>query len=304
LVFKQGRLITIRSWLAADDMLIQELNPLIQFLATLAVADYSDLGFDESVKRVLVGGLVQYRFTVGDKEYVTLSVLADYRANTITGRGTRVWVVKLFGDKSGRTYVLKDAWIGENDTPEGIKMKLIRRNIRRWIARNHDGPKADDISREYSTWEERIEEPDLSNSESQDLWDPEEDQEENRKAPYNKYFLTPVIHCFVPPSSGSTGKDRTHAMACLIGEDFFDGSISETSTSQRSSGSRPFSQSNRSQVVGAIPGPEPHRANEATHVRRLVHYRIVFQEVGTTFHDLSSTGSIFAALRDAAIGML
>jgi hypothetical protein len=279
------------------------LNPLIHFFAALAVADYSDLGFDESVERVLIDGVVQYLFTVGDKKYQTLRVLADYRANTITGRGTRVWEVILVGDKSGRTYVLKDVWIGENDMPEGITMKLIRRNIRRWLERNPYGPNADEILPEDSSWEERIEEPDLSNLESQDLWDPEEEMEKHRKAPYSKYFLTPVAHCFVPPSPGSAEKDRTHAMACDIGGNFFDGSISETPASRRSCGTSSLSQSSRSEAVGAIPQSYPRSATKATHIRHLVHYRIVFQEVGTTFHKLSSTRSIFAALRDAAIGM-
>jgi hypothetical protein len=246
--------------------------------------------------------MVQYRFRVGDKVYQTRRVLADYRANTIIGRGTRVWEVVDADDRSPnpRRYALKDVWIGESDVPEGIIMKVIRRNIRRWMMENPDGPAADEVFPEDSTWEERIVQPELNESESQDLWDPKEPREEA----YNKYFLTPVEHCFVPPSPGSIEHDRTHAMACDLCDKFFPPSISRTSPSRRSSGSKSLSQSNRSKVVGAIPRSGSHRANKVTHIRRLRHYRIVFEEVGTTFHDLSSTGSIFAALRDAAIGML
>jgi hypothetical protein len=84
--------------------------------------------------------------------YETRRVLAYYHADTIIGQSARVWEVVDVEDKErNRRYVLKYVWTGKNNMPEGITMKLTGRNIRRWIARNPDGPNADEILPEDSS---------------------------------------------------------------------------------------------------------------------------------------------------------
>jgi hypothetical protein len=61
--------------------------------------------------------------------------LANSGVMGICGRGTRVWeLVKVDGPDLERTYVLKDAWIGENRTTEGSRLRDI-----------HDHPSSEEL---------------------------------------------------------------------------------------------------------------------------------------------------------------
>ncbi|KAI3607815.1 other 1 protein kinase [Moniliophthora roreri] len=112
---------------------VTEQKPLVHFLLATSFASKTDLGYDPTVRRKLVGQgktkSVVYEYMVYDEEkgrevwYRTVdAVLSNYRANRPLGRAIRVWKVRELDDKGepfGPTYVLKDYWITLNSMTEG-----------------------------------------------------------------------------------------------------------------------------------------------------------------------------------------
>uniref|UniRef100_A0A0W0GBD5 Protein kinase domain-containing protein n=2 Tax=Moniliophthora roreri TaxID=221103 RepID=A0A0W0GBD5_MONRR len=112
---------------------VTEQKPLVHFLLATSFASKTDLGYDPTVRRKLVGQgktkSVVYEYMVYDEEkgrevwYRTVdAVLSNYRANRPLGRAIRVWKVRELDDKGepfGPTYVLKDYWITLDSMTEG-----------------------------------------------------------------------------------------------------------------------------------------------------------------------------------------
>ncbi|KAJ7604112.1 hypothetical protein DFH06DRAFT_1114004, partial [Mycena polygramma] len=66
---------------------------LIRAISTFSLAKPEQLGFDSSISQVEIEETVQYKISLNGKVYVTICPLADYRADSIQGRSTRVWLV-------------------------------------------------------------------------------------------------------------------------------------------------------------------------------------------------------------------
>jgi serine/threonine protein kinase len=71
------------------------------------------------VKRIKQDGRTQYEIVVGDKTYRTVSVLSDFGADPLLGRGTRVFKVYDIKDLSRTPRALKDVWVETDCRREG-----------------------------------------------------------------------------------------------------------------------------------------------------------------------------------------
>ena len=76
------------------------------------------LGWDETIQACEEGDDRYYLIKSRQDAYKTLEVLADYGADTLTGRGTRVYKVERQSDKN--VCVLKDVWVDEDRDPEDV----------------------------------------------------------------------------------------------------------------------------------------------------------------------------------------
>ncbi|KIK65073.1 hypothetical protein GYMLUDRAFT_194872 [Collybiopsis luxurians FD-317 M1] len=98
---------------------------LVHFFIAFAFSSPTALGWDPTIQYFDTHeGHRRYKITVDRQEFTTVSVLADYAADSTVSRGTRVWLVE---DKRGERYVLKDLWLDEDRLPEHtIREELLK----------------------------------------------------------------------------------------------------------------------------------------------------------------------------------
>jgi hypothetical protein len=109
----------------------QEPATLISIFASLSFATDDALGWDPSIKRVLVDGKMCYEIEVHGVEgaksvYRTHKVISDVGAIGLRGRGTRVFLARWLdqnGQAVGDLVALKDAWV---DVTRPGKEKIVR----------------------------------------------------------------------------------------------------------------------------------------------------------------------------------
>ncbi|KAG1771178.1 hypothetical protein EV702DRAFT_1270925 [Suillus placidus] len=81
-----------------------------------ASATMKGLGWDPTVERVHNGEEIQYKFTVGDEVFTMTHELATYGADSMVGRGTRVYEAT---DTKGKKVAIKDSWREVDRQSEG-----------------------------------------------------------------------------------------------------------------------------------------------------------------------------------------
>ncbi|KAJ7135372.1 hypothetical protein C8R43DRAFT_615336 [Mycena crocata] len=81
-----------------------------------------------------IHGKPQYKMVVKGKTFVTIDIIANYRAAGICGTGTRVWLVYEEGFPESR-YVLKDMWMPLHSLAEGEQLRRLHLRLE---AVNHD----------------------------------------------------------------------------------------------------------------------------------------------------------------------
>ncbi|KAJ7625023.1 hypothetical protein DFH06DRAFT_1058935, partial [Mycena polygramma] len=101
---------------------------LIRAVSTFSLAKPEQLGFDSSISQFKNEKTIQYKISLNGKVYVTIRPLADYRADAIRGRSTRVWLVHLEGQPDVH-YVLKDVWIPSGSLPEGDQLERLHKEL-------------------------------------------------------------------------------------------------------------------------------------------------------------------------------
>jgi hypothetical protein len=74
------------------------------------------LGWDPTVERIRDGEGFQYKFTIGDEVFTTTRELATYGADSMVGRGTRVYEAT---DAEGKKVAVKDSWREAGRQSEG-----------------------------------------------------------------------------------------------------------------------------------------------------------------------------------------
>ena len=104
---------------------------VIHVFTSLAFASETDLGYDPTIKRVLVGEAIQYEITMPNGEtYVTDEFpLFDFRADVAQGRATRVWKVFKKGGDRNEHFALKDLWMFSDSKSEGEIMRNLLNKI-------------------------------------------------------------------------------------------------------------------------------------------------------------------------------
>ena len=112
----------------------------MDFISRIAYGTDHELGWDSSItlyEPSVASGTLQYDITVrqGDDgsaiTYRTKRMISNIGADTLRGRGARVWeVAELDGNSeekdSGLTCVLKDSWVDEDRRREGEILKQVR----------------------------------------------------------------------------------------------------------------------------------------------------------------------------------
>ncbi|KAG1870556.1 hypothetical protein C8R48DRAFT_771007 [Suillus tomentosus] len=81
-----------------------------------ASSDSKNLGWDPTVERIRDEKGFQYKFTIGEEVFTTTRELATYGADSMVGRGTRVYEAK---DAKGKKVALKDSWREAGRQSEG-----------------------------------------------------------------------------------------------------------------------------------------------------------------------------------------
>jgi hypothetical protein len=297
---------------------------LVYFFAALATASYEQLGWDSSVERVLIRDAsidqfqIQYRFRVGDKRYQTVKCLADFRANDIVGRATRVWEVTEIRQHADREWkpvgppcVLKDIWMDAKERQEAITIKLIRHLLKQWMLKYPHAPDAADLETEsdedYPFLDEWLQDadghPDFDNDAP-----PDAPPANGKDAPYYDYFPTVLSHGFVKLENGEddslvrlvapeflqtlrSGQFETWAVP-----DFVEKACRAPMTSLNSASTLSITSGLPS--VNVAVSVKKVRAR----VRDTIHYREVLKHVGKTLFDAESVNRLCEGLLDAAIG--
>jgi hypothetical protein len=98
---------------------------VIHVFTSLVLASKTNLRYDPTIKRVLIGTAPQYEVTLqdGDTNVTDGFPLCDVRANVTEGRATRVWKVYRKGGDQEDCFVLKDLWMFSDSKSEGDTMR-------------------------------------------------------------------------------------------------------------------------------------------------------------------------------------
>jgi hypothetical protein len=287
----------------------------------LAGATSEQLGWDNTIHRVIVQEETRYEIEVGGDRYQTVRLLADFRANSIVGRATRVWeakkmewdhIEKRYFVPGGRaSVVVKDLWINKQESQEAMTIKRLRYLLFRWREDNPNAPDASDYSHldpdpdpTFTLREARIDEyfndPMFAPDEPPNLpglaWG---------DAPYDRYFPHVLAHGYVKLGNGlldcSDQLVRPGKFAELRHRDHL---VFMSQPIPRTSSPPGVATASGSTAVVTQGGSQTPRKEDGVlnQFRDAVHYRIVLEHIGTRLDAASDLNDVFAGLKDAAIG--
>ncbi|KAG1884235.1 hypothetical protein F4604DRAFT_1952371 [Suillus subluteus] len=117
-----------RAFLAVTEPIncFEDIDGVISLFYALGFASASTslkgLGWDPTVERIYVGEKIQYKFTVGDEVFTTTRELATYGADSMVGRGTRVYEAT---DAKEKKVAIKDSWREIDRQSEGEILEKI-----------------------------------------------------------------------------------------------------------------------------------------------------------------------------------
>ncbi|KAG1768275.1 hypothetical protein EV702DRAFT_1282403 [Suillus placidus] len=117
-----------RAFLAVTEPIniFENIDGVISLFYALGSASASstmkELGWDPTVERIRDGEVFQYKFTIGDEVFTTTRELATYGADSMVGRGTRVYEAT---DAEGEKVAIKDSWREVERQSEGEILKNI-----------------------------------------------------------------------------------------------------------------------------------------------------------------------------------
>jgi len=129
----------------------QDTSQLIHFFCSVAFADDHELGWDPSIRRILVDGHAQYEITLnsanGSSVYVTTDTLADFGAEAMRGRGTRVFKGYCKGDPDKTPVAIKDTWRASDREREDVILNEIFADM----AKVMDKAEVEDVQKHFLT---------------------------------------------------------------------------------------------------------------------------------------------------------
>lgn len=218
---------------------------------------------------------------------MTKKTLTDYKSDPIIGRATRVWKTYREGDESKSSVVLKDIWLDSDAELEGDLQETLIKALGTLTKHPRDDDNANDEQRRKFT-----EKPNYPQAYA--IEDPA------------KYFLTVVKHGLVKINGVVDDTRKLMMRGNNLPSEKIYRAVPLPARAVRAT----ISGSERVYSVGGT--PRTHEEADAPLRMRKVklarsqpkkHYRIVFREVGTPLHDLTSFKDIFKALCDITRGM-
>ncbi|KAF5379622.1 hypothetical protein D9757_009220 [Collybiopsis confluens] len=97
---------------------------LVHFFVSIAFSSRTALARDPTIEVSSSSSPRQYTITVNGQRFTTVKNLADYSADSLISRATRVWLVK---DEEGKESVLKDVWMDTDQLPEHEILRVSKR---------------------------------------------------------------------------------------------------------------------------------------------------------------------------------
>ncbi|KAJ7094079.1 hypothetical protein B0H15DRAFT_971330, partial [Mycena belliarum] len=117
---------------------------LIRLFLSIASATPESLGYDPTTSYFVDGaGAIQYKLTLNDVVYVTKQLLADNRAEEISGRATRVWEAYREDDPEQISVVIKDLWTSIGAVQEGAQLEELHEKLRALVDPGTPRPPSD-----------------------------------------------------------------------------------------------------------------------------------------------------------------
>jgi len=248
----------------------KDLETVIHIFTSLIFADTESLGFDPTVSRIQIDNEIRYKFRVGEDFYITTETLSDHAADFIHGRGTRVF--KAYSDSDPtRSVVLKDVWLEDDRTEEGSLLESLRAAMVEMQTQGTVFPGNKDPSAYFLT---------VSAHGRVKVSGQTEDHTTNvmmrgSSLPSDlDYFTTPRRRASQVRDSHAIGSDRGY-------------SVGHTPVVSRD--------------VAALLHANLPRKSPRFQAR--IHYRIIFNEVGRTIHNLHNLSDVHKCLVDVTIGV-
>jgi hypothetical protein len=117
---------------------LQDHAPLIRMVNFLTYASQEQLGYDLTMTRLKDdSSRIQFEIeTDNGRTFRTTKVLADFAADSLLGRGTRVWE-GYFMDQPDRKRAVKDVWVESDRELEGETLKKLREAYAKLEERDH-----------------------------------------------------------------------------------------------------------------------------------------------------------------------
>ena len=263
----------------SSDYDMQDYAILVDFIFRITYATNEQLGWDQSMRLVELSAKddkPQYDITVMDDDtnalriFRTKRMISNIGADTLRGRGTRVWeVVELDKSKKesgGETCVLKDSWVDDDRDREGRIIEKIRADATAAQER------ADD---EYEKAPEG-EKPDRS-----EIYDT-----------INRSLLTVVTYGDVRAGQ-QPDKTRNWKSPEAI-------SLKSVRVTSKASDIVQTSLQAAGSIAVETGAESPNLA--VTEFSTKTHHRIVFKEVGMTIREVPPLSLAFICIREVAIG--
>ncbi|KAJ8483038.1 hypothetical protein ONZ45_g14744 [Pleurotus djamor] len=260
-------------------------NPkmFIKVLMSFQFASEEELGFDPLVERQADGTYIfEIRQGKGPpRRFRTVRVLSEYRSNNITGRMSRIWLVReINGDNldTGKEYVLKDVWLEATAATERAIQTSIFSDFMAFI----EGPRSEEQEKVYKQFQD-VDQHTIS------IDDLAKDDK------FKDYFMTII-------ADDVCGESKALAVDAKAKRGLFDtpvvSSTAAASTSAKKSSQRQPSGTPRPMTAVTNHILTQHR----TYVPRQ-HYRVVFKELCTTVGDLKTMGEVASVLEHAVIAL-
>ncbi|KAJ8502534.1 hypothetical protein ONZ45_g11667 [Pleurotus djamor] len=260
-------------------------NPkmFIKVLMSFQFASEEELGFDPLVERQADGTYIfEIRQGKGPpRRFRTVRVLSEYRSNNITGRMSRIWLVReINGDNldTGKEYVLKDVWLEATAATERAIQTAIFTDFEDFVK----GPRSAEQEAVYTAFQN-------ASKYKMRISDLAKDDK------FKDYFMTII-------ADDVCGESKALAADAKAKRGLFDtpvvSSTPTASTSSKKSSQRQPSGTPRPMTTVTNHVPTQHR----TYVPRQ-HYRVVFEEFCTTVGDLETMGEVASVLEHAVTAL-
>ncbi|KAH0828591.1 hypothetical protein J3R83DRAFT_2893, partial [Lanmaoa asiatica] len=126
--------VSMRLWYHSHALLVMSepidsttaINNIISLFSLVGSKTKVELGWDPTVKHIIVDGKTQYKFEIDKQFFTTMHPLSTLGADAMVRHGTRVYKAL---DEHGNLVAIKDSWQDEDYEPEGKILEMIFQDI-------------------------------------------------------------------------------------------------------------------------------------------------------------------------------